>query len=42
MELQCIPTDLSLLGVDSYKKFLVERRKAVSQRLNEFLGTTQS
>lgn len=38
-ELQCIPTDLSLLGVDSYKKFLDERRKAVSQRLNEFLGT---
>lgn len=42
LELQCIPTDLSLLGVDSYKKFLVERRKAVSQRLNEFLGTTYS
>jgi hypothetical protein len=41
-ELQCIPTDPSLLGVDSYKKFLDERRKAVSQRLNEFLGTSQA
>lgn len=38
-ELQCIPTDPSLLGVEGYKKFLAERRKAVSHRLNEFLGT---
>lgn len=40
-ELQCIPTNPSLLGVESYKQFLVERRKVVSQRLNEFLGTSQ-
>jgi hypothetical protein len=38
-ELQCIPTDFALLGIDGYKKFLVERRTAVSKRLNEFLGT---
>ena len=41
-ELQCIPTDPALLGVEGYKKFLAERRKTVSHRLNEFLGTTQS
>lgn len=35
---QCIPTDPALLGVDAYKNFLVERRKAVTNRLNEFLG----
>jgi hypothetical protein len=34
---QCIPTDATVLGVEAYKSFLVERRKAVSQRLNEFL-----
>ena len=37
---QCIPTDAALLGVDTYKSFLTERRKAVSTRLNEFLGET--
>ena len=36
-EAQCIPTDPPLLGVEGYKAFLAERRKAVSQRLNEFL-----
>ena len=35
---QCIPNDPTLLRVEAYKAFLVERRKAVSQRLNEFLG----
>ncbi len=37
-EAQCIPTDSALLGVEGYKNFLAERRKAVSRRLNEFLG----
>lgn len=35
---QCIPTDEDLLVADAYKKFLGERRKLVSQRLNAFLG----
>lgn len=34
---QCIPTTPELLDVDAYKSFLTERRKIVSQRLNEFL-----
>jgi len=37
-EAQCIPTDSALLGVEGYKSFLAERRKAVAHRLNEFLG----
>lgn len=41
-EAQCIPTDPTLLGVDGYKNFLVQRRKAVTNRLNEFLGGIQS
>jgi len=41
-EAQCIPTVPSLLGVDGYKSFLAERRKTVSQRLNEFLQTTEA
>ena len=41
-ELQSIPTDSALLGVEGYKRFLAERRKTVTDRLNEFLGTTQS
>lgn len=41
-EAQCIPTGPTLLGVDAYKNFLVERRKAVTNRLNEFLGGVQS
>lgn len=39
MSTQCIPIDPSILEVDQYKNFLVERRKAISSRLNEFLGT---
>lgn len=35
---QCIPTDPALLTAQSYKTFLTERRKLISQRLNEFLG----
>jgi hypothetical protein len=41
-EAQCIPTDPGLLVVDGYKNFLAERRKAVTRRLNEFLGSVQS
>lgn len=41
-EAQCIPNDPTLLVVDAYKNFLAERRKAVSRRLNEFLGSVQS
>ena len=41
-ETQCIPTDAALLGVAEYKQFLTDRRQLVSQRLNEFLGSTQS
>ncbi len=37
-DVQCIPTDTEILGADSYKRFLAERRVRVSQRLNEFLG----
>jgi len=34
-EPQCIPTDASLLDVNSYKHFLAVRRKKISERLNE-------
>ena len=37
---QCIPTDPSLLDVGDYKKFLVERRRLISERLNAFIGAT--
>ncbi|MSP81885.1 MAG: DUF262 domain-containing protein [Alphaproteobacteria bacterium] len=36
-ETQCIPTGPELLGVEGYKTFLIERRKVVSSRLNQFL-----
>lgn len=36
---QCIPTTSELLETASYKDFLVERRRLISARLNEFLGT---
>jgi hypothetical protein len=39
---QCIPTAQDLLSVDSYETFLAERRKRVSQRLNEFLGVSSA
>ncbi|MBI4266167.1 MAG: DUF262 domain-containing protein [Acidobacteria bacterium] len=38
-EAQCIPTDPALLGAEAYKSYLAERRRDVSRRLNEFLGT---
>ncbi len=37
-ELQAIPTDPSLLGIENYKEFLRERRALIAQRLNIFLG----
>jgi hypothetical protein len=40
-EAQCIPTGSAFLGVEGYRSFLGERRKHVSRRLNEFLGTAQ-
>jgi hypothetical protein len=39
---QCITADAELLHVNRYKDFLSERRKAISERLNEFLGTANS
>lgn len=39
---QCIPTDPAMLSVDAYKAFLAERRRRVSQRLNEFLGVAET
>lgn len=36
---QCIPTDLGLLTVGAYKRFLDARRKAIAARLNDFLET---
>ena len=39
---QCIPTAGRLLEVDTYKSFLAERRRLVSQRLNEFLAVGQA
>jgi len=35
---QCIPTAPDLLDIDTYKVFLVERRRLISERLNEFLS----
>jgi len=37
---QCIPTEGTLLQVESYKAFLTWRREQVAQRLNAFLGTS--
>lgn len=37
-EAQCIPTDESLLAIDSYEAFLEHRREMVARRLNQFLG----
>ena len=36
---QCIPTAPELMEVSRYKDFLVERRKLISKRLNEFLSS---
>lgn len=36
---QCIPTSGELLNVEGYKRFLVECRTRIAERLNPFLGT---
>ncbi len=36
---QCIPMDSTLLDIQSYKTFLEQRRNAIANRLNAFLGT---
>ena len=38
---QCIPTDLDLLSIDAYPRFLAERRKLMADRLNTFLRTAE-
>jgi hypothetical protein len=38
LESQCIPADLSLLRIDRYLEFLVERRRLITARLNRFLN----
>ncbi|CUJ02412.1 DUF262 domain-containing protein [Pseudomonas aeruginosa] len=35
---QCIPVEASLLDVESYKAFLLERRKRIATALNTFVG----
>jgi len=37
-EAQCIPVDHYLLELESYKKFLAERRRLIAATLNNFLG----
>jgi hypothetical protein len=37
LKAQCIPADLSLLTIERYPEFLVERRKLIAERLNRFL-----
>jgi len=37
-EKQCIPTAQALLGVESYKEFLRNRRELIVKRLNAFLS----
>ncbi|MDE2445525.1 MAG: hypothetical protein KGO94_05045 [Alphaproteobacteria bacterium] len=39
MQAQCIPKDSHLLELEVYKDFLNARRKAIAERLNEFLST---
>jgi len=39
---QCIPTELSLLEINEYKRFLAERRRRISDRLNAFLGVAST
>ena len=41
LDAQCIPRTADLLQVVRYKNFLGERRKAISVRLNQFLGTVR-
>ncbi len=37
-DVQAIPTDIQLLDKAAYKLFLVERRKRIASRLNDYLG----
>jgi len=39
-EAQCIPLEVGLLNVESYKAFHAKRREIVAVRINEFLGTS--
>jgi hypothetical protein len=39
---QCIPTSGELLDVENHKRFLVDRRKRIAERLNLFLGTEKA
>lgn len=38
LALQCIPEDTALWKIENYELFLEERRKVLSEKLNEFLG----
>ena len=38
---QCIPITPDVLDIDTYKVFLLERRRLISERLNEFLGAAE-
>jgi hypothetical protein len=38
---QCIPIAPDVLDIDTYKVFLLERRRLISERLNEFLGAAE-
>lgn len=38
---QCIPVEASLLEVESYKAFLLERRKRIAMALNTFVGPAE-
>jgi hypothetical protein len=38
LEIQCIPADKSLWGVERYEEFIIERQKLLAARSNEFLG----
>ncbi|HEL7629345.1 TPA: DUF262 domain-containing protein [Stenotrophomonas maltophilia] len=38
---QCIPVEASLLEVESYKAFLLERRKRIATALNTFVGLAE-
>jgi hypothetical protein len=37
---QCIPVEETLLALDNYKAFLLERRKRIATALNVFINST--
>ncbi|MGZ0175187.1 MAG: hypothetical protein ACKVHE_37320 [Planctomycetales bacterium] len=39
---QCIPTDESLLTIETYPQFLAERRKLICERLNQYLEQSRT